>query len=178
MTNIVKGVKNTAKNQAIAAAKAMAREPSEFVNTAKHQIIENTAATRDVDSNEKNENDIANSPNVQEVKKRDQTRIRELESELKEIEKAKLIKALQQKISQGIPVYLEDYQNLSIEEKQVLKAQIEAVNQKKQQEILQQDRLAEPQAKPSRKIGQAVKGMKGKLEQLSKKSEIRMPPSG
>jgi hypothetical protein len=73
---------------------------------------------------------------------------------------------------------LEDYPQIPIEQKQVLKAQIQAVEQRRQQEAYAQTSLAEPSSRPSRRMAGAVRGMKGKLDQLKRKSEIRMPPSG
>ena len=78
--------------------------------------------------------------------------------ELEDIRKQDLFKSLQEKISQGIIIPLEDYPDLSMEQKQVLKAQMEAVkNQMAKQQAAGQNTLEIPVSKKSRRFGTTQK---------------------
>jgi len=103
--------------------------------------------------------------------------IEALERELGDIHKQDIFKDLQARITDGEIIPLEDYSELSMEQKQVLKAQMEAVAfQKKQHEF------AESQGGGSL-FGTAKKGRKqGGQKQEAEKQQTRVekpvPPSG
>jgi len=175
----MKTVLNSAKQQAISAAKSTARdlnnENEKFFESLKNQVSPMPDNNQSQDKTPKDGN--VNKVDPEESRKKDQKRLGELEGEIKKISQDKLITDLTQKISRGETVYLNDYPNLPIEQKQVLLAQMEAY--KNRVESQNQARVAEtPSSKPSRKLGAKLKGMKGKLEDIGKRTEIRTPPSG
>jgi hypothetical protein len=89
--------------------------------------------------------------------------------ELEMIRKQKVYEDISKRIAQGEDVPLENITELTIEQKQVLKAQKEAI--KKRAEMENQEKpLVVPQSKKSRGL---MPGMKGKLERMKTKREIR-----
>jgi hypothetical protein len=99
-----------------------------------------------------------------------------LQSEIDDIRKQDVFKDLQSRISQGLDVPLEDYPELSMEQKQVLKAQMEAY--KNQQQASFQANVNEVPAihsKPSRRFGA---GQKHEAEKQQTRVEKPVPPSG
>jgi hypothetical protein len=100
-----------------------------------------------------------------------------LNQELKDIEKQDLFKDLQGKISEGEAVPLQDYSELSMEQKQVLKAQMEAVKKQKAQAEYNQASIEVPgvNSKPSRRFGA---GQKHEAEKQQTRVEKPVPPSG
>jgi hypothetical protein len=107
-------------------------------------------------------------------------RMEALEVELKDMRKQDTFKDLQAKISQGIEVPLEDYSELSMEQRQVLKAQMEAVKyQKKQAEYNEaQSGVSMAVAKPGRRMGAGQRGQKQEAEKQQTRVEKPVPPSG
>jgi hypothetical protein len=106
-------------------------------------------------------------------------RMEALETELKDIRKQDLFKDLQGKISQGIEVPLEDYSELSMEQKQVLKAQMEAVKQQKLNAKYSSEKSAPAiVSKPSRRFGAQMRGQKAEAEKQQTRVEKPVPPSG
>jgi hypothetical protein len=100
-----------------------------------------------------------------------------LNRELSDIHKQDLFKDLQAKISQGTIVPLEDYPELSMEQKQVLKAQMEAVRTSRRQDAQASKQLEVPaiHSKPSRRFGA---GQKQEAEKQQTRVEKPVPPSG
>jgi hypothetical protein len=178
MNPTAKQVGQTARDIAIKAAKQIAREPLEVLKTAGEQIVGPEAAGLQ-------ENPPAEAPqkNFQEQQKiqdkmKASRRMEALNQELTDIHKQDLFKDLQGKIAEGIEVPLEDYPELSMEQKQVLKAQMEAVRFQKQQA-----EYAESQSggslfgspKKGRRFGQ---GQKQEAEKQQTRVEKPVPPSG
>ena len=95
--------------------------------------------------------------------------------ELDEIRKQNLFKNLQAKISQGIEVPLEDYPELSMEQKQVLKAQMEAVKNQRLAAAQPSSGLVEPTLKRGRRFGPT---QKQEAEKQQTRVERPVPPSG
>ena len=83
---------------------------------------------------------------------------------------------MQAKISQGIEIPLDDYQGLSMEQKQVLKAQMEAVkNQQRDADSRAINEVPAIHSKPSRRFGA---GQKHEAEKQQTRVEKPVPPSG
>jgi hypothetical protein len=104
-------------------------------------------------------------------------RMEALEAELKDIRKQDLFKDLQNKIAQGLEVPLEDYPELSMEQKQVLKAQMEAVKFQKQQAAYAQSQegFKSPVSKKGRRFGET---RKEEAQREQTHVEKPVPPSG
>lgn len=111
------------------------------------------------------------------LRQADLSRLRELESEIEKIRIEKTVRELQEKIMAGETVYLENYPDIPIEQKQVLKAQLEAVRQRMMVEKQSQRPTPEPSTKPSRRFF-GFGGSKKHAEDLQRSTETRMPPSG
>jgi hypothetical protein len=103
-------------------------------------------------------------------------RMEALTREIEDIRKQNIFKDLQRKISEGKEISLEEYPELSMEQKQVLMAQMEAV--KNQKAMANKNTLAEVptvHSKPSRRFGA---GQKSQAEKEQTRVEKPVPPSG
>lgn len=96
--------------------------------------------------------------------------------ELDDIRRENLFKDLQRKISQGEETPLEDYPELSLEQKQVLKAQMEAVAKRTTANSQQTTTLVEPAAKKGRRLFNF--GKKTEVKRQQTRVENIVPPSG
>ncbi len=181
MPNIPAIPSSSAKKMAQAVAKQIAQEPLEILKTASSQISgetlkpqENYSPTQNQDSQAKL---IRNQAELQD-KIKSSRRMEAFQRELDDIRKQDVFRDLQEKISQGFEIPLTDYPELSMEQKQVLKAQMEAVRFQKQQA-----EYAEAQG-GGRLFGSAKKGRKmgGSQKQEAEKQQTRVekpvPPSG
>lgn len=100
-----------------------------------------------------------------------------LDRELKDIHRDKLFKELQQKIAAGQKISVQDFGELTVEQKQVLQAQMEAVKVQRQQQALVGDGgLVEPKSKRAR--GSWMFGNKSSAEKQQTRVEKPLPPSG
>lgn len=95
--------------------------------------------------------------------------------ELEDVRKQDLLKNLQRRIAEGEEVPLEDYPELSMEHKQVLRAQMEAVRARNLQSTGSKP-LVEPVAKKGRRMFNFGKKTSMKREQT--RVEKVVPPSG
>jgi cell fate (sporulation/competence/biofilm development) regulator YlbF (YheA/YmcA/DUF963 family) len=175
-------VQNTAKTtQDIAQkiARQIAQEPLEIFKDARDQIArpetsgqpDNQTARQPEDQQQK----LAEQQKIQDNLKA-QRRMEAFQRELEDIRKQDLFKSLQEKISQGIVIPLEDYPDLSMEQKQVLKAQMEAVrNQMAKQQAVGQNSLEIPVSKKSRRFGTT---QKQEAQKQTTHVEKPVPPSG
>lgn len=104
--------------------------------------------------------------------------IEAFQRELEDVRKQNLLKELQKKISEGEEVPLENYPELSIEHKQVLKAQMEAVKAQiqRQKQVQENSSFIEPIAKKGRQLFNFGKKTAVKREQQH--VEKVQPPSG
>ena len=100
-------------------------------------------------------------------------RIEALENELKDIRRQKLFNDLMQKIQSGEDVSVDSFQELSFEERDVLKAQLTAAKNRKAQVGGQS--FVEPSAKKGRKMGF---GQKQSAQKQTTRVEKPVPPSG
>jgi hypothetical protein len=185
MGNPAQDATNQSKQAALKAVKSLLNEPSEILKTAAKQIaLEPESSDKNNNSNQSDSFLGIQENGFSEEEKRkqqqvDMSRLRELEAELRQVRIENIVRELQEKIMNGEPVYLEEYAELPIEQKQVLKAQMEAVAQRRQAEAQAQASKAafEPSSRPSRRLF-GFGTSKKHAEDLQKSTETRMPPSG
>lgn len=177
MNGTAKQAGNSARDLAQKIAKQMAREPLEVLKSAGEQVV----GGEDVHPQENQETGDQKKTSGSQEKLLDQMksgrRMEALNQELKDMHKQELFADLQARISEGEEVPLTDYGNLSMEQKQVLKAQMEAVKAQKQQALDRQDSYEVPSisSKPSRRFGA---GQKHEAEKQQTRVEKPVPPSG
>lgn len=181
-SGIVQNTAKTAQDIAKNIAKQIAHEPLEVLKDAGDQL----AGTEPAHPQETNkaDNKAGNSSTADIVSRqgdvKDKTfaerRMRALQSEIDDIRKQDVFKDLQTRISQGESVPVEDYQELSMEQKQVLKAQMEAVkNQIAREQAGSVGNVPTIHSKPSRRFGA---GQKHEAEKQQTRVEKPVPPSG
>ena len=160
----------------------MAREPLEVLKTAREQISgpekPRPQEGHTQDHGPDTESKIIQNQRELQDKIKSTRRMEAYQRELDDIRKENLFKDLQTKITQGIDVPLEDYPELSQEQKQVLRAQKEAIEfQKKQAEYAQDQKSGPPvvKSKPGRRFGH---GQKQEAERQQTRVEKPVPPSG
>ncbi len=146
-------------------------DPSEFLKTATEQI-----GVRSQRPQEEDQKQTTAPSKVEEKKPENLSFLNSYKSELEEIRRESLFKQLQQKISEGEFVPLENYiKELSFEQREVLKAQIEVIENQKQAAAISQQKDS-PLQVVAKKGRNAMMGMfKKKNEQHV---ETRLPPSG
>jgi len=175
--NTAKTAQDIAKN----IAKQIAHEPLEVLKDAGDQIVGTEPAkpqeTNKADNRANNSTaDIMSRQGEVKDKTFAERRMRALQSEIDDIRKQDVFKDLQTRISQGESVPVEDYQELSMEQKQVLKAQMEAVkNQIAREQAGSVDNVPTIHSKPSRRFGA---GQKHEAEKQQTRVEKPVPPSG
>lgn len=174
---------NSAKNLAQQIARQIAQEPLEVFKTAGQQIaggeqIANRQEVRPLDNkNPEVQKKTLQNQNELQDKAKSGRQVEAFQRELDDIRKQKLFKDLQYKISQGIEIPLADYPELSMEQKQVLNAQMEAVKFQKDQTAYtaSQEGFNTPTSKKGRRFGQ---GQKEEAERQQTHVEKPVPPSG
>ena len=142
-------MKKTAKQT----TKQLVHEPLEVLKTARKQVAGREKITRPEPGKEeavREGENVSTSLEEEKIKVKSKRLLEALETEIEEIRKRKK---------------LEEEEKLKEEE---LKTQEEKEGKK-------QKPLVEPSSRHPRKI---MKGMKGKLQKLKRRAEIRIPPSG
>ncbi len=178
-----KQVGQSAKSLAQQIARQMAREPLEVLKTASSQVTgEEKRSSGEFQPQPQTQEEqtklIHHQQEIQDKMKSSRL-IEALERELGDIHKQDIFKDLQARITNGEIIPLEDYSELSMEQKQVLKAQMEAVAfQKKQQEFAESQGGGSlfGSAKKGRKQGGG--GQKQEAEKQQTRVEKPVPPSG
>ncbi|HKC04318.1 MAG TPA: hypothetical protein VKC54_00380 [Patescibacteria group bacterium] len=172
----------SAKSLAQQVARQMAREPLEVLRNVSTQVTGVEASrppeAQPIPQTQEEQVKLIHHQNELQDNMKSSRRMEALERELGDIHKQDLFKDLQAKIAEGVEVPLEDYSELSMEQKQVLKAQMEAVTfQKKQQEYAesQQGGSLFGSAKKGRKMGG---GQKEAAQKEQTRVEKPVPPSG
>jgi len=168
-------IPQTAKQAAINVARQTARESNEFLKSAREQI----APTREENKGGVNSENSNSEPKKD--KEQDIAKIREhsgfmqtYKHELEQIRKDNLFKKLQKDVTSGVEVPLAEYLNdLSSEQREVLKAQMEAVKVRKMQEEEAKKKESVPEV-ISKKGRQMFNMFKKRNEQHF---ETRQPPS-
>jgi hypothetical protein len=177
MNGTAKQAGNSARDLAQKIAKQMAQEPLEVLKTASEQIVGPEIAHPQENSNSQNQEKASDSGQKLLDQMKSGRRMEALNQELKDMHKQELFADLQARISEGEEVPLTDYGNLSMEQKQVLNAQMEAVKAQRQQAQNAQDSYEVPSisSKPSRRFGA---GQKHEAEKQQTRVEKPVPPSG
>jgi hypothetical protein len=151
-------------------AQQIAQEPLEVLNETKGQVFGENPQTPRETSQQPQSQDVQggtdlNKP-VSEDQARSQRMLGALEKEIGEIRRQNLFKDLQAQISEGAKPPLEDIAELTMEQKQVLKAQMEAYQaQKPSAESLNRGVLVEPATRRGRKLFDFGKKQAVKQEQ-------------
>jgi len=182
MVGTASNIGKSAKQLAQDIARKMAREPLEVLKNAGTQVT-GVEAPRPPEAQpvpqtpEEQAKFVHHQGELQDNMKSSR-RMEALERELGDIHKQDLFKDLQTKIAEGVEVPLEDYSELTMEQKQVLKAQMEAVSyQKKQKEYAESQTGSSlfGTSKKSRKMGGS---QKAEAEKQQTRVEKPVPPSG
>lgn len=170
----------TAQDIAKTIAKQAAQEPLEILKDAGAQITGAETGKPQENQSLSNEN-RQNQADTRQQQMKDQAfsqrRMQALQNEVDDIRKQETFKNLQEKITNGETVALEDFPELSMEQRQVLKAQMEAVKFRQQQAAYQSSVQEVPtvHSKPSRRFGA---GQKHEAEKAQTRVEKPVPPSG
>lgn len=175
--NVVKSAGKQSKQAAKKIARQMAQEPLEVLKTAGSQVSgqEKSPPTSSEENEQKPQSkDGKTPPNEGNLKMQSQRYLDAHRKELGEIRKQETYEELQRRVAEGEDVPVENYGELSSEQKEVLKAQIEVMKKRAEEEGGDKP-LIEPTGKRKRGV---MAGMSGKIEKMKKRREIRMPPSG
>ncbi len=178
MPTLARDTTNSAKNLAQQIARQAAREPLEILKDIKEQAsgeILNPSVNQPENQNEDRKKLINDQEKLGD-KMKSGRRMEALTREIEDIRKQNIFKDLQRRISEGEEVSLEEYPELSMEQKQVLMAQMEAV--KNQKAAANKNTLMEVptiHSKPSRRFGA---GQKSQAEKEQTRVEKPVPPSG
>src|SRR5260221_12181960 len=132
-------IQQSAKQAAIAVAKQAAREGNEFLKSAHEQIAPTPEIPKENQQEPKKETpDPPPQKNL--------SFLNEYKGELEQIRRDMLFKELQEKIANGEEIPLENYiKELSSEQREVLKAQMEAVKMQKMRAQISQKQDSFPQ---------------------------------
>ena len=167
----------TTKNLAQKIAQQMAQEPLELLKTARSQVTGETSGQLDSQTTGQETTEQLHNQQKAQDNLKSQRRMEALNRELEDIRKQKLFSELQRRISQGEEVPLQDYPELSMEQKQVLNAQMEAVRQQMlNAKNANAKSFVEPTAKKGRQLFNFGKKTAMKREQTHVEKPV--PPSG
>jgi len=162
-------VKQTAQQIAKQVARNSFEESEKFARAAREQI----SPVQRVPENQTQQRE--EKPKEQEqIPPKTNRLLQSYNTELEEIRRDNLFKDLQIKIANGEDVPLENYQNeLSSEQREVLKAQIEAIEVRKNAEVSKQNESL-PQI-----VSKRARGMMNTFKKRNQQHvEMRQPPSG
>lgn len=173
-TNVGKSAKKLAQD----AVRKIANEPWEILKEGTEQVFPHEGGENGQSQNsDSTRSEMENKKLLEERDKvRSQRLIEALQRELRDRTKNDLIKALQEKIVKGEVIYLENYPQLTPEEKEMLKKQIEIVEVKKAQAVNQGSTLVEPAARKGRRLFDF--GKKTQMQRQQTQTERPLPPSG
>jgi hypothetical protein len=170
---------NSAKNLAQQIAKQIAREPLEILQDIKEQTTGETNPTPEQsnkNSQSGNPSENVHAENVIADKQKSSRLIEALNRELEDIKKQNLFKEIQGRIAMGEIVPLHEYTQLTMEQRQVLSAQMEAVAQQKRlRDASSFQDVPTITSKPSRRFGA---GQKQQAQKEQTRVEKPVPPSG
>lgn len=157
-------------------AQQMAQEPLELLKNAARQV---SGEEQKPQQQETSKSDTEAPPEEQKYKQQvaeqDGRHLQALESELKDIRRQKLFNSLMQRIQSGENIPLEEFVELSYEQKDVLKAQMEAFKKQQAMQTNQSSGVPMPEAKRGRRMGG---GQKGAAKKEQTRVEKPVPPSG
>ncbi len=173
--NTAKQTTKTVQDLARNAAKQIANEPSEVLKEAVDQIGGTGIQMPDTQTGTKPQEENQEYHENQD-KVKSQRVFGALQKEIEDIRRQGIFKDLQASISQGADVPIDNYTELSMEQKQVLKAQAEAFrNQVRKQQEAGLTEVPTIHSKPNRKFGA---GQKQEAEKERTRIEKPIPPSG
>jgi hypothetical protein len=158
--------------------KQIVREPLEILKDVKEQTLGETLNSSPPPPEKKNsdqEKIIEQQGKINDQMKSGR-RMEALQKEIDDIRKQDVFKDLQRRISEGEEISLEEYPELSVDQKQVLNAQMEAVRNQKaaaNNNVLKE--VPTIHSKPSRRFGA---GQKSQAEKEQTRVEKPIPPSG
>jgi hypothetical protein len=177
MNNTAKQAGQSARDLAQKIARQIAQEPLEVLKTAGEQVAGPEISPQNENSNSVNQQKHSEDQQKLQDNMRATRRMEALNTELKDIQKQDLFKDLQGRIAQGEEIPLEDYPELSMEQRQVLKAQMEAVKSQQKQRAYAEgvNNVPAVHSKPSRRFGA---GQKQEAEKQQTRVEKPVPPSG
>lgn len=174
--NTTAQVKKTIKKTAT----QMAQEPLEILKNAKAQVSGSEVEPQVVKDGPPQTNEVPTPQQTEQRKKEvaisDNRNLKSLQSEMMEIRRQKLFNSLMQRIQSGEDVPIEEFQELSHEQRDVLKAQLEAYKKRSAQASAQK-----PLVEPSSKRAKGLAGFgkrKTKVEKQQTRVEMPLPPSG
>lgn len=173
--NTAKQTAKTAQDLAHNIAKQIANEPSEILKEAAGQVVGDGVQIPDIQTGTKLQEENQEYHESQD-KIKSQRVFGALQKEIEDIRRGDVFKDLQARISQGVDVPIDNYTELSMEQKQVLKAQAEAFrNQSRKNEEAGLTEVPTIHSKPSRRFGA---GQKQEAEKERTRIEKPIPPSG
>jgi hypothetical protein len=180
MNNLAQDATKSAKQMAQQIAKQMAQEPLEILKDVREQTtgqeFSGQPSGQQSTGTEGQQKPIDNQDKIQDTM-RSSRRMEALQREIEDIRKQDKFSELQKRISVGEKVPLEEYPELSMDQKQVLNAQMEAVrNQMQAQASQNQNVLVEPASHKGRQMNNFGKKQSMKNEQT--RVEKPVPPSG
>lgn len=178
MNNTAKQAGQTTRDIAQKIAQQAIREPLEIFKNAEAQVAGIKPQESQTGFQEKQNLQEKNLTDQEKLKDMAFTnrRVQALQNEINDIRKQDLFSNLQRKISEGGEVFLEEYTELSMEQKQVLKAQMEAVKNQREKMMAQSvNEVPAIHSKPSRRFGA---GQKQEAEKAQTRVEKPVPPSG
>lgn len=157
-------------------AKTFTDEPLELLKSARKQITGEEIAPDSYSGQEADDSQkIADEQDYKDQKsKQDGRHLEALESELKDIRRQKIFNDLMQRIQNGEDVPIEEFSELSYEQKDVLNAQIEAVKQRK----INNENTTSQLIEPTTKKGRQLMGQKQSAQKQTTRVEKPVPPSG
>jgi hypothetical protein len=174
MNPAIKQIKQNARQ----VAKQLTNEPLEILKTASRQV---SGEILSENTNAKNINTKSDDMLQQEreykkqVAEQDGRRLQVLQTEILDIQRQKKFKELLSRIQNNEDVPIEDFQELSSEQREVLKAHLESIKNRQLQELNQLQSLPEPILKKGR---QMRGGQKQSAQKQTTRVEKPVPPSG
>ena len=148
-------MQNSAKTLAQQIAKQMAQEPLEILKDVKEQVSSSEQPHESPQNSDEQKKQIETQNHLNDQLKSSH-RLEALQREIEDIRKQDIFKDLQRRISEGEEITLDEYPELSVDQKQVLIAQMEAVRKQKYatQNISEVPSI---HSKPSRRFGAGQK---------------------
>lgn len=136
--------------------RTITNEPLEILKTVRDQVItsENLFSVNQENDISQNDSGIKDEEQYKkQIAERDSRHLEALETELKDIRRQKLFNEITQKVQSGVDVPIEEFSELSHEQKEVLKAQVEVIKKQKSETLNQDTDLVEPASKKGRRFG-------------------------
>jgi len=161
-------------------AKQIRQEPLEVLKTATRQISGEEEILQETQTPSPNYQNDVGFQQAEQLKQQiavaDNKNLEALQSEMRDIRRQKLFNRLLARIQAGEDVPVEQFGELSHEQRDVLKARLEASKRQRVQQQAEQG-LIEPSVKKGRRFGGFGK-RKSQAEKQQTRVEMPLPPSG